>query len=222
MFREQRSSSNARLREVRELLTLIGHLEPQTFKAPDPNELLVLRGLFFVHLYSVLEFAVTSGASRALTLISEQKIICKSIKPPLLALAADSLFSKIKHSSFLKQIEDRLELLDGQHLSKQCTVREEVFGKYLQNIYPETIEIIFSVLCINKKIVPEDRVRGYICELTNNRNSVAHGRESTAYIGSRRRHIELVTILEAIAAFIDYFYDCLSECIETRPYFGGP
>lgn len=218
MFTEQRSSSSSRLREVRELLTLIGRLEPQNVKNPDPSELLVLRGLFFVHIYSAIEFSVTSGVSRALALIGEQGIITNNFKPQFLALAADNLFSKLKYSGYLKQIGHRLDLLGGQHLSEPCTVKEEVLGKYLQNIYPETIETIFSILCIKRNIVPEERIRGYLYEVTNNRNSVAHGRESTVFIGSRRRHLELVKIFEAVSAFVDYYFDCLAECVDTKAY----
>ena len=63
MFAATLSEVRARLAEVRQFLDAIKELESDP-PAPDSSEVRVMRGLFFVHLYAGLEYAVNAGVEK--------------------------------------------------------------------------------------------------------------------------------------------------------------
>ena len=71
MFATQRRESSIRMNELRGLLDVIKLQESSDPQIPDPAEVLILRGLFYVHLYAVFEFSVNQAVQRFLVAQTE-------------------------------------------------------------------------------------------------------------------------------------------------------
>ena len=210
MLTAVKAEAASRLSEVFQLIEVIKRLET-TPPVPDPNEVKVLRGLFWVHLYAALEYAVSNGVQRLLQAIDTMNAPPAHFKPAFYSVALDPNFSALRNVGEDKRWVKRIELLNAQFSDSSSKINADIFGLYLQNVWVEKIEILFSCLGINQPIVPDPSYKAYIDELVSQRNGVAHGRMSALAVGSSRRSNELFIRYNAISATCTHFFDCLDQ-----------
>lgn len=209
-------SSTARFNEVRALLTEIRAQEvaPPT---TEPDIVAILRGLFFVNLYGAFEFSVTEAVQILLQEITRAQIPFSQLEHLFYAVALDSKFSAISDSGRKKRWAVRRDLLSQQTSGIACGMNDTVFHSDLQNIWFETLSTLFESLCISESVLPEPRLRGYIDEVMERRNAVAHGRESPASVG-RIRSNELELRLEAISRTATHIIFCFDRYLNNRDF----
>ncbi len=82
MFSDIKAESTLRLIEVRELLDHVRHVTPKP-PIPEPNNVLISKGLFFVHLYGVYEFTVKQTVTKSIELINQNTPKLSECKPLL-------------------------------------------------------------------------------------------------------------------------------------------
>jgi hypothetical protein len=210
MLTAVKAETTSRLSEVFHLIDVIKRLEA-TPPVPDPNEVKVLRGLFWVHLYAALEYAVSNGVQRFLQAIDTLNAPTVHFNPGFYSVALDSNFSALRNVGEDKRWIKRMELLNAQAAASPSKINADIFGLYLQNVWVEKLEILFSCLEIKQPIVPDPSYKAYIDELVSQRNGVAHGRMSALAVGSSRRSNELLIRYNAISATCTHFFDCLDQ-----------
>jgi len=210
-----KAETTSRLSEVFQLIDVIKRLEAIP-PLPDPNEVKILRGLFWVHLYAALEYAVSNGVQRFLQAIDTLNAPPVHFTPRFFSVVLDSNFSALRNVGEDKRWTKRVELLNAQVSGVPTKINPDIFGLYLQNVWVEKMEILFSCLEINQPIVPDPSYKPYIDELVSQRNGVAHGRMSALAVGSSRRSNELLIRFNAISAICTHFFDCLEQHHSTR------
>lgn len=190
MLAAVRAETAARLTEVFQLVELIRQLESSP-PQPDPAEAKILRGLFWVHLYAALEYAVNSSTQRFLHAVEALKVPPEHLKPCFFSVALEPNFSALRNVGEDKRWTKRMELLGAQSSMTPNKINADIFGLYLQNIWAEKIEALFACFGITQAIVPDPSYKPYIDELVMHRNGIAHGRTSALGVGSARRSPEL-------------------------------
>lgn len=210
MLTAVKAETTSRLSEVFHLIDVIKRLEA-TPPLPDPNEVKVLRGLFWVHLYAALEYAVSNGVQRFLQSVESLNVRPAHFNSGFFSVALEPNFAALRNVGEDKRWIKRLELLNGQASSTPTKINPDIFGLYLQNVWVEKMEVLFLCLEINQPIVPDASYKTYIDELVNQRNGVAHGRMSALAVGSARRSSELLIRYSAISAVCVHFFDCLDQ-----------
>ena len=190
MFASIENESDIRIREVRFFLEFIKNLEDKR-KFVISDDLRIMKGLFFVHLYSVVEFTIVNSVISLLQKIREDKYSINQFKPGILSIVLDSECRSLADSGFKKVWERRWILFDKIFSSDEAVISDTIIPTDGMNFkYPQLASIQRS-LCMIDPIIPENRLIGRLEELAENRNAVAHGRKSPVDIGSRYTVVEL-------------------------------
>ncbi|HEK3479629.1 TPA: hypothetical protein SMW11_001400 [Pseudomonas aeruginosa] len=210
MFSNVRREVTERLAEVFVLMELITGAEANP-PQPDSAEIKILRGLFYVHLYAALEFCVNKGVSRYLQELDGLNVVLSHFEARALTVALANKFSSLRGVGEDKRWSKSLELILAQSSGEIEKINDGLFGLYLQNVWPEKLEILFSCLGIDSPIVPDISYKLYLEEIVDRRNAIAHGRDSAMGVGTARRSQELQTRLTAVNDTCFYILDCLEE-----------
>ncbi len=222
MISEQiHSSVDPRLAEVQKVLALIKKLESLATTDHDPasaESAAILRGLFFVHLYGALEHAISLSVQVLLQEMTKAAIPYRRFEHNLHAVVLDDHFRSLADSGLKPRWPKRRELLAKQISAEPCSLNDTVFHDQLQNIWFKTLQAIFEYLCIQRDAVPEERMRGYIDEIVENRNAIAHGRQSAHGVGRRITSSDLDERLDAVIRVIDYVLSCFEEYLQNREF----
>jgi hypothetical protein len=215
------NSTDARLAEVRKLLAHIKRLEATASAERDSvsaEAAMVLRGLFVVQLYGVLEYAMTLSVQVLLQEITRLGVPFMHFEQHLFTVALDSEFRSIVDSGWNSKFAKRKNLLQKQVSGSPCTMNDTVFHDQLQNIWFGTLKNVFECLCIPAEPVPERRIKGYIDEIVDARNEVAHGRSSATMVGRTKSSAELEERMNAIAHLIDYIIMSFDSYLTNREF----
>lgn len=201
-----RAEVSTRVSDLRLNLDLIKDLESPDPLTPDANSVLILRGLYFVHLYSLIEYTINHAVVESLRYI-------KTLGPPyqvlveeFLSLALDADFSSLAAGSG-KKWDKRLALIHKQRSLDSCAVNEAVLGQDLQNIWCETMRLVFKCFAIGGPVFPDPSYEPFFDEIVNKRNAVAHGRETAARMGRGTRSPDLLVRFNAVSSTCNYVLD---------------
>lgn len=172
-----------RFRSVRALLTFIRSNESVATPPVDGDEVKILRGLFFVHLYGAFEKSVTEVIHAYLRKIAEIDLVYAHIECKMWPSALDARFSSLQVAKGKDAWQKRKEFSAIVESENSCAINEGMFSDRLQNARPEVLEDIFSALGLRADFMLEG-VRLSLTEVVEKRNQVAHGRAEPQAIGS--------------------------------------
>lgn len=209
------SGITTRLREVQEVLGHLKQIEAAPGK-PEASEIKLLRGLFYVHLYGAFEYGVNRIVHAASQHINDQAIQHHRLVHSIGVIVLDAEFKAAGQSSAQNRWLKRLALIKRRNSSEIASIAEGVID--FQNVWLKTIEEIFQVFGINQPAVYDITKSGYLLELTDTRNKIAHGRESPQEIGSKRRSSELQVLYDVISRQLFYILDCFTDYLAAETY----
>ena len=221
MFDSQRQSCLARISEVRVLYECISRMESGDPRVPDSTEVLMLRGLFYVHLYAALEYSVNQAVQRYLNAVSALGIRIDHFNSYLYSVILDSEFSAIRDVGESKKWERRISLLARQQSGDACAISDTVFSTYLQNVWLASLEQIFICFCIQDPVVPDQRLGLFVNEIVEKRNTVAHGRDTPSNVGRGTRSSDLKIRLDAITQVIEHVFVCFEKALGDHAFIAG-
>lgn len=199
--------------EVQDLLSFIRSHESAP-PASDPAAIRILRGLFYVHLYGAFEYSVNRIITGAIQAINAAQVPHQSVAHPLGALVLDRLFNAIVLPG--RRWPKRLDLIEMRLSAAIAQIDEGAAG--LQNIWLETLDEIFQVFGINKPVMFDVTKSGYVREVVEARNQIAHGQSSPLLYGTLKRSAELQIVFEAIRDEAFYILDCFNSYLLANEY----
>ena len=212
---------DSRLAEVQKLLALIRKLEALATEERDQvsaENSTVLRGLFFVHLYGALEYSITLSVQVLLQEMTKVAVPFNGFEHLLHVIALDAQFRSLADPGLKLKWQKRRELLNKQVSSEMCSLNDTVFQDQLQNIWYHTLHTIFDFLCVPSDAVPEVRMRGYLDEIVENRNAIAHGRQSAQEVGRRTTSTDLGERLDAVTKVVNHVIVSFEDYLENRHF----
>lgn len=206
------AESSSRFREVAEMLKHLRDIEPDRPRFSE--QFRVLKGLFFVQLYAAYEFTVNATVEDALTRIQALSRPVKDISLPLLALELDALFRSVADTFHVNNWTKRMDLLGKIGSSDDPTMSVSPLSPILMNPNANVLRAIWRLFCVRENLFKEAKWIGRVNELCDNRNKVAHGRESATAVGGAFSVSDLDTQYADINAFCLHFSDALSKGID--------
>jgi MAE_28990/MAE_18760-like HEPN len=212
---------DTRLAEVQRTLALVEKLEASAANENDPvsaENAATLRGLFYVHLYGALEYSITLSVQVLLQEMTKTTVRFSDYDHMLHAVILDDHFRSLAEPGLKLRWPKRRELLAKQISSEPCSLNDTVFQDQLQNLWYKTLHSIFEYLCIPRQAVPEDRMRGYIDEIVDNRNAIAHGRQAAQEVGRRVTSTDLKERFDAITKVVNHVLETFDDYLETRHF----
>lgn len=208
-----------RLNQARELLNVIRAAEntarPLT---PISSFEASLRGLFYVSCYGALEWSVTTGVHSYLAAIDEEKIPLSQLDWVFNSVALDSYFNAVTDTRARKKWAARRRMFEAFADGTHCKASTASMEALLSNIWPKTIEEIFQCFGIAKPWTDVAANQGYMRELVEKRNSVAHGRQTAIEAGEGTTFTQLDKIHKATSDVALYFLATLEEHANQKLY----
>jgi RiboL-PSP-HEPN len=206
-YRNLRSNINGRFVEVNNLLNHIKSIEDSiTPPALPPMEYKILKGLFYVHLYAWIEFAVNKLVVDTLSLIKSKNIFYTHFENKFHAISLHTNLQGVRDCNskfFLDKSADIFIQIDSTAVA---TFDETLISKYIQNVWGKTFNQITKTLGMPIFTI-QGRTIAIFDELVNNRNKVAHGRDSAENVGSSPNYIDLKNKYDEVYITVNLFID---------------
>ncbi|WP_299176405.1 MAE_28990/MAE_18760 family HEPN-like nuclease [uncultured Chryseobacterium sp.] len=216
MFTDLKSESASRLVEVRDFLDLLNSLIPPA-PTPTPTNINTGKGLFYVHIYGVFEFTISSCIKKTILAINNDNIQINDLQPILLSMALNpecdsissvnsrnwklrwNLFEKIRDNTLTKIISDLLPT-DGKNI------------RYSQ------LESIWKTFCIKSPILNAPSIGGRLSDIVDNRNAIAHGNIPAAEIGNRVTMTDLYSRFSEMNNYCSYVIQVFEDYVNNKDY----
>lgn len=207
--------STARLRDVRLFLDMIK-------KSPNPQylqqEIKIAKGLFFVHLYGAYEYTVTLSIQKAIEVINSMNCRIDACQTLFLSMIFDSECKSLSTVGRNNQWSKRWELFERIKSVDLVSIDSTIFSIECQNIKYRQLECFWKNFCIKAPVLPRMLLKGRIDELVENRNAIAHGRESPANVGGRYSIDELEKRYTDIDEVCTYIIQSFETCLNNKDF----
>ena len=217
MLSDVRAASDARLREVR---VYVDDLAKQDQGRPVAirTGFTAAKGLFFVHLYGALEYTVTQAVQRAIQSINQSSPSFRDLKAAFFSIALDSECKAVAAVGPTKVWPKRWELFERTVSGDAVHISDAVFPADGFNLKIVQMESVWRSFCLPGSVVPKPELRGRLDELAENRNRIAHGRESATSVGSRYSTDDLRIRLTDIDGYCSYVIQTFDAYLTGRDY----
>ncbi|WP_198386651.1 MAE_28990/MAE_18760 family HEPN-like nuclease [Burkholderia ubonensis] len=207
-----------RFREIRSLLSYIKATESCDLPPVDSEEVKILRGLFYVHLYGVLERSLNDVLECFLQAVSSLQLKYQDLSMRFLPTAMNSHFKSLSDVQSQKKWQKRVDFVCAIQNGEPCKIESSVFALHLQSSETNTISEIANYLGITTESIEKSADRYYVDEVVNKRHQVAHGRTSPAVVGARGRSGDLELRLGAVRRMVDLFAGLLEKHYESLAF----
>jgi hypothetical protein len=157
----------------------------------DPMVAKAIKGLTFVKLYAAHEYALTQTYVEAVRVINGYAIPAAWAKNCLFSVGFADHWRSVNSLSPVKSWDTRLKILGFTDSSEALVLSEESFPFDNSHFRVGQIETLWKVLGIVAPFCPSPRHLGWITEIVEHRNAIAHGRDLAENIGGRYTHEEL-------------------------------
>lgn len=210
------NASTERLIEVHDYLRLIETLQPIT-PSVKPNWM-AAKGLFFVHLYAAYEFTVTAAFRATLQALGNSGLRLANCHPAFLSVALDAEIKAVVASGTKKHWEKRRTLFQGIKSNTPLQLNDSLLPTDGSHFRTTHLQCLWDTLCIKDAVVPRPPLLGRIEELVENRNRVAHGRESAAAVGRRYSVPDLQKRYDDVHEVCIHLLQVLSKYLQDKQY----
>jgi hypothetical protein len=212
-----KNRARTRFNENITYLNYLTAVEPNDPTIPASQELKIMKGLFYVHLYGSLEKTINDLIENTLISINSQNIKNKHFSPPFNTISLLGKLQSFKDCGHRNFFAKAIEIFEEMQSDNIPSLNETAFSNNLQNVWTKTIIEILTAFGIGNFII-EPRTRTTIDEIVDKRNAVAHGRETAAVIGERFRTNDLRVKMNTITTFSFDLIDCFENYHDSKKF----
>lgn len=212
-FAVDRTDIDSRFRDVRALISLIKRMESEDVPPVDSDEVKILRGLFYVHLYGAFEKSINDIVQAYLRKVESLNIVKAHTSPHFWPTALDASFKSLQSTLGSGNWKKRGEFIFATESNEVCAIADGVFSEQLQNIWPETIDTVFLYLGLGQMDWIDLDILA-VREVVDKRNQVAHGRTAPVRVGNSVRSPGLELRLNSLYLIVSSIADQMEGHIE--------
>lgn len=180
------------------------------------------KGLVVVYSYGFLEFSVNKLVAQLTQLIKHKKIRAKDYAPSVRTLVHEPRLQSIMSTSEKKGLKQRLALYEEIYQKAECGISDTVLAGQLQNVWAVSLENIFMVFGIGASPFFDSNFGTKIDRLVDDRNAVAHGRESPELVGERYTSAEIDKLITEVDQQVSYVASCMKQYYEGCEFVASP
>lgn len=177
-----------------------------------------LKGLFFVYLYGVYEMIITKTIGRTIDGLNSSGVHLSDCKLELLSLILSPEYDALYGVGESKKWQRRWDVSQKLIEDKELYISESLFPTDGRNLQRKQLESLYKSFGNTHPVFPRIEIQGYIEELVQNRNFIAHGDVLPQDIGRRYTILELETRLTSIDELCTYFIDSYERYVLDREY----
>lgn len=221
MFDDIKHTATDRLLKVKLYLNEIPDQAPLPSVAP--NEFAnTLKGLFFVYLYGVFEMVITKTVARTIEELNTSGARISECKIELSALIFSPEYDALYGVGDKKKWDRRWDISNKYIADCPLNIIETILPTDGRNIQEGQLRSIANTFGNDYSIFPRPETRGYVVELVQFRNFIAHGDELPQDIGKRFSIADLEMRLQHIDELCTYTIDHYEDYIQNQKYLKKP
>lgn len=219
-FCSLKSDLAERLSQVGEVLRLIKHLDIDLDHLLAEPGVRSLKGLLFVQFYASYEFTVVNSFAATIRQLNILSIPLKHLKLPTLGLALHTTFKSYQDTSERRGWLTKIKLMDLCQSHETSAIPEQLFPRDESQFRTPQLDIICQLMSLPPgALLPSLRLKGWIEEVVENRNAIAHGRETAETIGGRFTSHDLEIRLNQLNLLCNHIVATLEVHSATRSNF---
>lgn len=175
-------------------------------------------GLFFVYIYGIYEESIRRITSETIEGLNNSNVTIDKciyeLYTVIFSAEYDSLYNVGNEHKWEKRWEISRKMLDNSIIS----IPNDIFPMDGKNIRYRQLESIANSFGMKKDILPRAEIGGYIQEMVNNRNYIAHGNKSPREVGRNYTRDELLQRCTFISEVCTYIVDVYEQYISNREF----
>lgn len=206
-----------RVLEMRSLLMAV----PNTPTDPTRPYSIQTKGLFFISLYAMFEHIVTECIQKVLENMNLSLAKKSDIKDIVLSVVLDAEASALSNCGPDKVWQKRINLFSAISSSEVINVSTSILPIPGGNIKYKHIKAIWEVFEIPVVINVNPIMAQKITTVTDHRNAIAHGRQTTEEIGRLYTRNSLEITLNEYDALCESIIDAFEDYIVNQRYIKG-
>lgn len=174
-----------RIQSASAFAALVGQLESDPALSAWAATARTGKGLICVQLYAIYEYSLVKVIQEGIAALNAFAIPLKEIRHECLALALDAECKSLADVGPKKVWENRLALFSSARGATVSVISDSMFPFDGSHMRAAQLRTIWTLFGISEPIVPESKMMGWIDEMVEHRNAVAHGRETPEVVGGR-------------------------------------
>lgn len=210
--------SAGRFSEVRSFLSFIAKADSLSGVSVRQDEIRSAKGLFFVHLYGAFEYSIRRSVLDCFAVINSSRTTYKECRPGFLCVALDPELNRIATVKKERLWQSRKTLFELAFSDDIVVIREDAIPSDGRNYGYAQLQSIWDNLCVKTPVLPRPALGGIVNELVENRNAIAHGRETPASIGGRNSIDDLNKKYMVIDEVCTHIINSLNHYLAERDY----
>lgn len=176
------------------------------------------RGLFFVYIYGIYEEIIREVVSATIDELNHSNIKINECIYELYALIFSDDYDGLYNVGNEHKWEKRWNISDKIMNNQIVTISNDLMPTDGKNIRYRQLNSIAKSFGMKENILPRNEIGGYIQEMVDNRNFIAHGNKTPREIGRNYTVADLLQRCEDISEVCSYMIFVYEKYIREKKY----
>lgn len=178
----------------------------------------ILHGLFFVYIYGVYEGIIHKIIETTITELNNSHISIDGYIYELYSLIFSNEYDSLYHVSNEHKWEKRWNISNRIILNPVVDIAPALFPTDGRNLKFRQLESIAKSFGLKRAILPRNELGGYINEMVDNRNYIAHGDKLPKEVGRNYTIDDLLLRCNYISEICTYIAESYETYITNREF----
>lgn len=178
----------------------------------------IARGLFFVYIYGIYEEIIRQVVSQTIDDLNGAHITIEQCIFELYALAFSTEYDGLYNVGNEHKWERRWDISKKFIENEYIIISHEIIPTDGKNIRYKQLDSIAKSFGMKQNILPRNEIGGYIQEMVNNRNYIAHGNKLPREVGRDYTNDDLLLRCNYISEICTHTIDIYEAYINERQY----
>lgn len=170
------------------------------------------KGLFFVYAYGIYEGIVHDIISETIMELNTASIPIDKCIFELYSIIFSPEYDSLRDVGIEHKWEKRWAISSKMLGNSNVLIQGDMFPTDGKNLRYKQLEMIAKSFGLKSEVLPRVELKGFLDELVNNRNDIAHGNKLPKDVGGRYSRQELLTRCENMSEI------CSHICISYENY----
>lgn len=175
-------------------------------------------GLFFVYIYGLYEEIIRNIISATINGLNSSSACLEQciygLYPLIFSTEYDSLYNVGNEHKW----ERRWDISSKFSANPDIQIPYELFPTDGKNIRIRQLESLFKSFGITESVLPSPAIGGYIQEMVNNRNDIAHGNKLPKEVGRQYTKADLLLRCDKVSEVCSYICEVYARYIQENKF----
>jgi len=176
------------------------------------------KGLFFVYAYGIFEECVREIIAATINALNAYSVPIDKCIFELYSLIFSPEYDSLYNVGTDHKWEKRWAIATKLQDNDNIFIQEDIFPTDGKNLRYKQIEMLSKSFGIKEPVLPRKEIGGYLDELVNNRNAIAHGNKLPKEVGRNYTIKDLNDRIAYISEIIIYICNLYESYIDEKQF----